>query len=63
MWHYQVMKFKDHVVLVEYYPDVEGTPAWSEPLLMGEDLDDLLHQLDMMMHDISEYGIIPNPQS
>lgn len=57
------MKFKDHVVLVEYYPDVEGTPAWSEPLLMGEDLDDLLHQLDMMMHDISEYGIIPNPQS
>jgi hypothetical protein len=50
------------VELVEYYPN-NGTPMWSEAILEGEDMDDLIHQLDMMMEDISEYGIIPNPQS
>jgi len=54
MWHYQVIQYKDYVTLVELIT-FEGKTGSTEALLVGDDVEDLLHQLKMMAKDIKDY--------
>jgi hypothetical protein len=53
-WHYQVIQHTNHVELVEALEEYGHTEA----LLVGDDVDDLLHQLEMMIEDIKHYKVI-----
>ena len=59
MFHYQLVKFPDHVRIVEIV-DFEGMGKGYTVLedMVGEDRKDLLHMLHMMVEDIVEYGVM-----
>lgn len=64
MWHYQVVKCDGYYAIVEYFPDVvKGKPGCTDPIIVGDDVDDLVGQLAMMLRDVSTFGVVDEPQS
>jgi hypothetical protein len=57
MWHYQVIQHDGYVGIHELI-EIDGKLGWTEePELVGDDVPDLLHQLELMKKDIEEYGV------
>ncbi len=62
MWHYQVIKHKGFITLVEAIEMEEdkehgikkGT-AYTEAILTADDVKDMMHCLELMQHDIKNY--------
>ena len=54
------MKHKDYYSLNEYF---EYPESWSEPIVLGEDEDEIIEQLEHMLDDAKKYGVMRYPQS
>jgi hypothetical protein len=59
MWHYQIVKYPDHVQLIEMI-DLDDLGKGYVVLddLVGESKRDILHILTMMIEDIAMYPVI-----
>ena len=51
MWYYRVIKRKDWVELVEWY-DFEGKQGWTDPIIIADDIQELLADLEQMRLDV-----------
>ena len=59
MWHYQLVKYPDHIQLVEMIEmgDLgKGYAVLAD--IVGEDRSDVIHMLTMMLQDIAEYPVL-----
>jgi hypothetical protein len=59
MWHYQIVKYPDHVQLIEMI-DLDDLGKGYVVLddLVGESKRDILHTLTMMIEDIAMYPVM-----
>lgn len=62
-WNYRVMRYKDKSIGVHevYYDDRLNITGWTkDPIIVGDDIDELLHTLNMIKEDVerSRYHIM-----
>jgi len=61
MWYYRVIKRKDWVELVEWY-DLDGKQGWTDPILIADDIPELLANLEQMRLDVINTPAIPESE-
>lgn len=58
MWNYKVVQHDGYVGLHEVYYNKDGTiVGWTDPVQIGNDLEDLKGSLELMLKDIERFGL------
>lgn len=58
MWNYKAIQHDGYVGLHEVYYADGKVVGWTDPVQIGNDLEDLKGSLNLMLQDIERYGLL-----